>query len=292
MSLIDVFGATCLGASLVAFSTMPEKLRPGTLIRKHSITFLNIVPQVIDILNKAGQLNQEYCKSLSTIKLGGDKVHISTMEQLFCIMPELTVILTYGPTETTIFCTLGKVNRDSYKNYATDILTIGKPIPGCNIILDNPVDGIGEIVIYGECVGLGYIGKEQIGYDSTEIDGKICRFYRTGDYAKEIQGYYYFCGRRDSQIKINGQRFSLIEIEAALKKAGCDECAVVYFKSIITCFYVDNKHILNEVTLNEYIKQYIPEIFLPKHYMPMNSLPYNANGKIDRAKLNKLLDDK
>lgn len=290
MSLIDVFGATCLGATLVPFSTVADKLRPGNLIRKSKITFLNIVPQVIDILTKAGQLNYEYCQTLSTIRFGGDKVYRITLDKLFDILPNLIVVSTYGPTETTFFCTYMKMNRTNYKDYSTDIVTMGLPIPGCHIELESVVNGIGEIIIYGENVGLGYLGTEQLGYDSKEINSKNYRFYRTGDYAKKINDCFYFCGRKDSQIKLNGQRFSLVEIEATLKNAGCDECAVILFNNNIIAFYIDNKKQLNADKLNENLKQFIPEIFLPKQYISMEKMPYNANGKIDRIKLNHYLN--
>lgn len=292
MSLFDVFGVTCLGASLVSFSTTADKLRPGNLIRKYKITFLNAVPQIIDILNKTGHLTNEYCKSLSAIKLGGDKTYRNSVELLFDIIPDLTVILTYGPTETTIFCTYKKVNKSNYNEYSTDILTIGKPIPECNIKLENMIDGIGEIVVYGECVGLGYIGKGQAGYNSIELHGKPTRSYLTGDFAKKINDCYYFCGRKDSQIKINGQRFYLGEIETTLKIAGCDECAVVFLNNNVIAFYVDHKKQLKIENINEKIKQYIPEIFIPKQYISIEQMPYNANGKIDRIKLKSLIEDK
>jgi len=290
MSLIDVFGATCLGASLVSFSTVADKLRPGNLIREHKISFLNIVPQVIDILIKAKQLNNEYCQSLSTIRFGGDKVYTCTVEKLFDILPKLIIISTYGPTETTFFCTFMKMNQQNYKNYSTDILTIGEPIPGCKIELENVDNEIGEIVISGEYIGLGYLGSEQFGYNSIEIDGITHRFYRTGDYAKIIQNFLYFYGRKDSQIKINGQRFSLLEIEVAAKKCGCEDCAAIYFNNMIVCFYIDSNKSLGNNRLNELLKTYIQEMFLPQKYISMDQMPYNANGKIDRLKLRKILE--
>lgn len=285
MSLIDIFGSVYIGARLITFSDIIKKLRPGSLIRQHKITFLNIVPQVIDIMIKSGQLNYEICKSVRTIRFGGDKVYKRTLDDIFEILPEVKVISTYGPTETTFFCTYKVVDKSCYEKYCTNILTIGAPIPGSSINLIDVDNGIGEIIISGENVGFGYIGKEQLGYKRISINDKECIVYHTGDYATKVDENYFFYGRKDLQIKISGQRFNLIEIEYALKEINCSDCVAVLKNNDIVCYIVDKEESIETECLNEKIKNMIPDVFLPKYYIKINEIPYNANGKIDRKRL-------
>jgi D-alanine--poly(phosphoribitol) ligase subunit 1 len=287
MSLLDIFGGFMKGVTLVPFPNFTEKLRPGIILKKYKITFMNVVPQFLEILMRTNQFSNEYLSSLRMIRFGGDKIYENRLEMLFEQMPELKVVSTYGPTETTCFCFYKIVDKNTYKEHSRDIITIGNTIPGWNAYLRNIEENIGEIVVYGEYIGAGYLdinGGEQ--FSKEYINGSMEQVYYTGDYATIINSEYYFKGRRDAQVKINGNRVSLSEVEFAMLELGCREAVAVFCMDNIFCFYCAEKnHFDDEVKIKEILQTRLPRYAIPSSIARLDVLPYNANGKIDKKKL-------
>ena len=139
----------------------------------------------------------------------------------------------YGPTETTIWSTVGRVSD------ATETITIGRPIANTQtFILETsgqlaPVGVVGELCIGGEGVARGYRKRPELTAEKFVPvklpDGRTVRLYRTGDLARfRGDGALELLGRRDHQVKVRGYRVELGEIEAVL--AGCPgvkACVVV-----------------------------------------------------------------
>lgn len=291
MSLIDVFCGVIKSVTLIVFDTMARKLRPANIVKKYKISFLNVTPQFVEILIRSDGLNYDFLSSLTAIRFGGDKVYKVKAELLFSILPNLEIFSTYGATETTLFCMCQNIRKDTLEFYSKELLSIGKPITGWNFYLaDVDERGIGEIVIFGSYIGDGYLGSENGGFRNIIINGIEQRAYFTGDYAKIDQGNLFFEGRRDCQVKINGQRGSLNEVENALIDMGIDEVAAVFKDNSIYCYYVNTKKIsISE--LKEGMEERLPLYMVPSRMVEIAYMPYITNGKIDRAKLRKLESD-
>jgi pristinamycin I synthase 3 and 4 len=127
----------------------------------------------------------------------------------------------YGPTETTIWSMLEKVEGGE--------VTIGRPIGNTKVRIKNEEGeeagvGIwGEIVIGGRGVARGYRGMAEMTAERFVPDGEECgggrRAYRTGDIGRYLKdGRIEYQGRKDGQIKIRGYRIELGEIEGALEE--------------------------------------------------------------------------
>jgi acyl-coenzyme A synthetase/AMP-(fatty) acid ligase len=123
------------------------------------------------------------------------------------------------------------------------------------------------------------------------------RIYRTGDLARIGEdGLVYFAGRVDTQIKSRGYRIELGEIEVALNSfKELKECAVVavptegFETNVICCSYVpqENAHVTSpELRLK--LGALLPPYMLPARWTSFIRLPTNANGKIDRRKIQDL----
>lgn len=123
------------------------------------------------------------------------------LDRIFSTLPNVNVYITYGPTETTVICMIVKLNRNNYKELCDGyIASLGKAIDGySNISLTSD----GEILISGPCVGLGYLSGDNDNFIISDT-GQVS--YLSGDYAKEINGYLFFNGRKDEQAKINGKK--------------------------------------------------------------------------------------
>lgn len=291
MSLIDVFCGVIKSVTLIVFDTIAKKLRPANLIRKYKIAFLNVTPQFVEILIRSEGLNYEFLSSLRAIRFGGDKIYKAKAALLFSVLPNIEIFSTYGTTETTLFCMCQKIRKDTLEIYSRELLTIGEPISGWDFYLsDMDENGIGEIVIFGSYIGDGYLGNSNGGFRKVIVNGVLQRAYFTGDYAKREDGKLFFEGRRDCQVKFNGQRGSLNEVENAMIEMGIDEVAVIFKDNVICCYYVNSKKI-SIYELQTGMKQRLPLYMIPSKMVEIEDMPYTFNGKIDRMKLKKLGGD-
>lgn len=273
MSMLDVFLSVYVGATLVPFSSKIDKLRPGNLIKNSKITFINSVPQMIELLSRSKQLNIETLKSLRMIKLGGDKVRKDVMYDIFENTNIDTLFVTYGPTEATVFCMINIIDRNDYQKMEQNIVPLGKNIDGYSEI--DIVDG--EIVIYGECVADGYLDNNLGGF--INVNNRIG--YKTGDYVFKVNGDYLFAGRKDFQYKINGNRIDLSEIESLFSQY-CSDVHVLCEKENIIVFVITEYDV---EYLQKHVVSRLMDVLKPRIIIKLSEFPKLNNGKIDNKKL-------
>ena len=274
MSILDIFLVPYVGATLVAFTTFSEKLRPGTLIQNKKISFINSVPQLYELLERGRQLKREVLVSVKKIKMGGDIVKKTLLDKIFEVLPKVEVYVTYGPTETTVICMIAKLNLENYQTLCDGyIAPLGKEIDGYSTIT---LTDDGEIVIGGPCVGLGYLSGENTGFIT---NGSGQPAYLSGDYAKVKDGQMFFDGRKDEQAKINGNRINVMEVDAALSKWSIESVTLVVSSRIIL-FYISEKY--DEEAVRNMLENEIPNYELPSLIIRLTQFKYNSNGKVDR----------
>ena len=127
------------------------------------------------------------------------------------------------------------------------------------------------------------------------IDEKEKVFYRTGDLALiDDDGDFMFCGRKDSQIKIQGFRVELGEIEHYSREIlGILNSAAVAYKnnSGITMIHLFVEgHVEDTDIILQKLRTKIPEYMIPSGITFLNSFPLNGNGKIDRKALTEVIN--
>lgn len=276
MSMLDVFLSVCVGCTLIPFSTQTDKLRPGNVIQRHHITFINAVPQMIEILKRGKQLNLECLESLRLIKLGGDKVRKDIVDELFRNTNINALYVTYGPTEATVFCMVNKITRNDWPKMTDTIVPLGEAIDGYSQI-DIVED---EIIVTGVCVASGYLDGSTGGF--CKINNK--ESYRTGDYAISKSGRLIFAGRKDFQHKINGIRIDLSEVELAFSPY-CSEVHSICEDGNIIVFVISS---YDEEYFFERIVSRMPNIIRPKIIIKLDEFPKLNNGKIDNKKLSSM----
>lgn len=302
MSLIDIFGGVQKNVTLVAFKSNSYKLRPGKYLSKYKITFMNVVPHFIKILENGGQLNEKYLKSLRMIRFGGDKISKDILCKLFSCNSGLEIVSTYGATETTCFCMYKILTKDNYESLCTTHAVVGGPLDGWKYYLEyEDSSDVGNLVIYGDYIGEGYLGEnndidENMAekFNSTyfirhDAEGKKYRAYKTGDYFMIRDRELLFVGRNDSQIKINGKRFNLCELENTLSGLGASESCGIYKDGRILLYYtMNNGSDLCEENILELFKEKVPLFAIPSRIIRLEQMPHNLNGKIDKSVINRI----
>ena len=209
-------------------------------------------------------------------------------------LPKATFINVYGPTEITCNCTYHIIDRN--RDYA-DKIPIGIPFPNERIYLLNNENKLitvpnetGEICVGGTCLGLGYFNNkeqtEKAFIQNPTNEKYIDLIYRTGDL-----GYYnehkelMFSGRKDFQIKYQGHRIELEEIDKALMNVENVIRSCTIFeeeKSKLYGFYIGD---IDSKELHHKLKEILPIYMIPTKLIKMNEFPMTKNGKIDRKKL-------
>ncbi|WP_327085640.1 amino acid adenylation domain-containing protein [Nonomuraea sp. NBC_01738] len=199
----------------------------------------------------------------------------------------------YGPTETTV-CVVGGRLEGVWER----ALPIGRPLAGCRAhVLDEemrecPPGVAGELYIGGPQVTRGYLGRPGMTAERFVPDpfsGEPgARLYRTGDHvAWEDDGRISFMGRLDRQVKVQGQRVEIGEVESALRGHPLVSHAVVVYDGELVA-YVTPEAAPGLEALRAHCGERLPSYMLPTRVVRLAALPLNASGKVDQLALRAL----
>lgn len=297
-STFEIWGALLNGATLVPYSG--RTLDPNQLkhdIRDNGITILWLTAALFSLVaNQA----LDALRSLRILLAGGDVLNARYVNKVIEHVPGITVINGYGPTENTTFTCCHVMTA---RNKPGETVPIGKPITGTRVhILDDllqpvPQGTVGELYASGEGVALGYLNEQRSGAffaDQTIAPGLI---YKTGDLVKENEsGELEFIGRRDSLVKVRGHRVSLEEVRTHIVRHEDVVDAVVVKRDLpsgdqILVAYVSKRQgcELDAKAMRRRLAEQLPNYMIPSRFV-FDALAINENGKIDRAKILRQLD--
>lgn len=218
---------------------------------------------------------------LKSIYFCGEVLDVDVVRKIYDRFSNVKVINAYGPTEATSAVSSIVITREMLE---FERLPVGE-VSKCN---NNIVICDKEIVIKGKSVFNGYLGGIVGGYF---LENNI-NCYKTGDLGI-IDGDYLYClGRSDNQIKLNGYRIELEEIEKVINNiVGVNNSCVIAKRDNsgkVKCLkaYVCGEVDLDEV--NSWLTSKLPSYMVPKFIEIVSSLPVNNNGKLDRKKIESL----
>jgi len=174
-------------------------------------------------------------------------------------------------------------------------ITIGSPLQNTRTyVLDenmSPVipTGCGEMYIAGECLSSGYIGRDDLTNESFVDDILFSgeKMYRSGDIVRlRLDGRFDYIGRRDQQVKLNGQRVELSEINVAIENLAENvQASTVALKkedgSMELCTFYTADPSLTDAKIFESIKKVLPPYMIPSRIIWLDKMPLTATNKID-----------
>lgn len=205
--------------------------------------------------------------------------------------PHATIYNTYGPTEATVAITSIQITKDIIDKY--NPLPVGVPKNGTTL----DVTEESELVITGNCVSAGYF-KDEDRSKKVFQNNEHSRSYYTGDKAVQKDGLWFIQGRIDYQIKLNGYRIELEEIEFQLRHMDKIREAIVvpvYNKDkvskiigVVTLTQETSQNFdINALSheIKEQLKQYVPVYMIPSKFKVIDQMPMTVNGKVDRKKI-------
>ncbi|RFA27952.1 hypothetical protein CAI21_13600 [Alkalilimnicola ehrlichii] len=173
---------------------------------------------------------------------------------------------------------------------------IGGAVAGAKVWLEGAsgqpvrVGEVGEVVIAGSCLALGYLNRpEEEGKRFAQVNGE--RVYRTGDLARYLpSGLLEFVGRVDDRVKVRGHLVELGDVETALRgHPAVQECAVDVVSTAsdekqLAAWYTASAS-CEPQELRRYLASQLPSFMLPSKLYPCETLPIGPTGKVDRAAL-------
>ncbi|HHA2171544.1 TPA: AMP-binding protein [Enterobacter bugandensis] len=229
--------------------------------------------------------NSEYLPALNVFIFIGEVLNKALVKQLRRRFPQAKIINSYGPTEATIATTVVEIT-DEILNSDSAVLPVGVMMPDSRM----EISAEGELIIWGKNVMRGYLGlPEENAAKLLRRENDAFRGYRTGDLGYE-DGLIYCQGRNDSQVKLNGYRIEIGEIEnRLLAMSGISEAVVMPLMKPcgsvlrIAAFCVTE---LAPDAIKTSLANVVPHYMVPSQIIVKDALPLNPNGKIDR----KLLD--
>jgi amino acid adenylation domain-containing protein len=241
--------------------------------------------------------------ALRTVIVAGEACPESLVLRHRARLPGAGLYNEYGPTEATVWATLGTLLPGVR-------VTIGRPIPGLAVhLLDRdlapvPIGVAAEVFLGGPNLARGYLGWPEATAErflpdpaagGTTAPGG--RLYRTGDLARWLpDGRLDFLGRADHQVKIRGFRIEPGEVEAALERHPNVRQAAVLVREphpgssarrLAGCFVPAGELTADE--LHRFLADHLPAHMVPAELVSFPALPLLPNGKVDRAALASLL---
>lgn len=273
------------------------------LLQKHSATYLFWVPTIMVNIANMGLLDKMDIPSLKHIWFAGEVFPTKQFNVWYRkFKNQARFVNLYGPIEITLDCTWFEITKEYDENKP---LPIGYACKNTEILILNENNELvgkneeGEICVRGTGLAMGYYNnpeKTAAAFVQNPLNHSYPELiYRTGDVGLiNDDGEIIFKGRKDTLIKHSGYRIELSEIEHIImnKLKLVKNCCVVYnwSKKEITLIY-ENDTELDVATLRKQIAADLPKYMIPTAYVYMKELPRGGTGKIDRALLNKQVNE-
>lgn len=272
------------------------------ILKRANLTDWVSTPSLAELCVQSDQFCGALMPQLRQMLFCGEVLTKKLTQELMARFPGVPIVNAYGPTETTVLVTGAQMTKRMLQADAP--LPIGYAFSNCEARICGaegkalPEGEAGELCLLGETVSPGYLGRPDLNARAFfEDDGR--RGYRTGDLCRMEDGLIYYLGRLDNQIKLNGFRVELEDVENNLVKVSNIARAAVLAemqdgKAVALTAYVmlekpDGEGSLQRARrIKKELGELVPSYMVPRRILAVDSFPLNTNGKIDKKQLRAL----
>ncbi len=303
MSILTFVIPLCVGACIY---TVPEDeikyLYGFKLMVEQGITFIAVVPSTLSYLKP--YFNSINLPSIRYSLVCGESFPIEMANLWQECIPNAKIVNIYGPTESTVFTHSYHYCKGNNDKSYNGIMALGDLVKNMEtLLLDETGNEVkpgkkGELCITGKQLTSGYLNNPEKNLESffTKKTGSVeKRFYRTGDIVfMDNENCYFYVGRKDHQVKIQGHRVELGDIEKHARDITLTENTIALaqlneFGNYQIHLFTDQIDFNREGIL-KYLKSKLPYYMIPSNVTKVEKMPMNVNGKIDRLALLKMIN--
>ena len=304
VSFQEIFATLTTGGTLVL---VDEEMRvdPYRLLRyieQHQVNRIFLPFVVLQYLTEAADAEKYFPACLKEVMTAGEQLKITPqIVRFFSALPECVLYNQYGPTETHV---VTQLKLDGDPTQWPPLPNIGIPIDETEIlILDEalkqaPYGDTGELCVAGLSLADGYLNRPEMTAEKfmlwEETPGKTKRIYRTGDLARYLpDGNIDYLGRRDTQVKIRGNRVEIGEIEVLINQLNNIQQAVVVAREDVpgskrlVAYMISGNDRPDTDYVRKSIEKQLPDFMHPSAYVWVKEFPKTTSGKVDRKALPK-----
>ena len=299
VSVVSFLYPLTLGATVYTVGHKEIKhFKVVELLEEQALTYATVTPSLLQLLSP--YFEDIHLPHLKYLIVTAEASQVDVITKFRSCAPNATFINLYGPTEATIYCCAYNIPLNNVKAY-NGMIAIGRSFAGTEIqIVDENGEQVrqgeqGELLVCGQQVMNGYLDNLQKTQDAIiEMhDGK--RFYKTGDlcYLDE-EGDIFYCGRKDHQVKIQGFRVELSEIENTARKIlkhSRNILAVAYNQNgsgNSIALVIEGKDDVDTEGLKLSLSRELPYYMIPREIKFLDKIPVNNSNKIDRTQIKRL----
>ncbi len=283
--LRDVFLPLSCGGS-VAIPTAAEVGDPEALRRLMVRARCNVAhfsPATGRLLSMGAAADHRF-DHLRAVFWGGERLPHRLMEAWCAHAPTARQFNVFGTTETPQAFLIHEIKPAAVRRRE---IPIGRPLPWQGVQL---MDHEGHPVSTGE-VGeiLAELADPVLGVNARlpAPDGRQGHRHFTGDLGYQMpDGQIHFAGRRDGQVKINGYRVELGEVEAVAEGAdGVQQASAILEDDHLMLFVLTRDPGVTETTIKALLSRTLPAYMIPEQIMVLDRFPATPNGKTDKDAL-------
>jgi amino acid adenylation domain-containing protein len=304
VSLRDIFVPLLAGGTLYVPPISGLKGGPHLLnwIDVAGITLIHCVPSLFRaLLEQLADLPdpQSRLGTLRHVLLAGEPLYGSDVQRWRELMGARVELLNlYGPSETSLAKAFHRITETP-----TDparMVPVGLPLPNTALLIIRDselcdIGEIGEIHIRTPFMSKGYLNDPALNAETfiqnPLTPGRVDTIYRTGDIGRyRPDRSVELLGRRDGQVKVNGVRIELAEVEQALMRHPAIRLAVAAAhtgddrQTYVIAYFTAETDISDE-GLRNHLFQWLPATMHPAFFVQMESFPLNLHGKVNRRAL-------
>ncbi|KAJ5864921.1 uncharacterized protein N7529_006837 [Penicillium soppii] len=314
LSFFEIWVALLSGSTVVHIpnSTIKDPVSFAEFLKDKSITAV-ILPYAL--LNVVSTNTPSAFQHLRHVISAGESPSFQTMQSILSSDgPPENLWNGYGPTETTCLSTLQRVTLQEAES---ESISAGLPIGDTvvhlldkdqKLVVENEAPG--EICIGGPGLSAGYLNRPEANEEKfievklanpeDNSQTKTVRLYRTGDIAmwKGEPKSLHYIGREDLQIKRQGFRVELEEVERTItSNEAVEAAACVYEKADdtlasdrLTAFVVlANDASADPDSITKWTQSHHPHYMVPDQIKIVSEIPLNSRGKFDRGALKEMV---
>lgn len=279
--------------ALIDNDTLAHPTRFARELRRQRVTSVMVVPSQLQAMLESDEAVADL-QTLRRVVVSGEAVPPRLVESFSERLSGMALIDAYGATETTGLVAVSYLTPHAgppgWRPSDADVHVVddtGRPVAA----------GVaGEIWVGGEQLAHGYLRQPELTaarFVANPFDGSGARLYRTGDMGRRhIDGRLEVLGRVDHEIKVNGFRVNLLDVERAFLAHPAVERAVVVprgetGRSTLSAYVVPVRGTISPsaAALRHHLRRHIPRHMIPRSIVCLDAVPLLPNGKVDRLGL-------